>query len=330
MIDTPRIKMARILLRLIENPNGITFNELSDSYGIDDRTRRTYIADLKEIPEFLDEYGKSRVEVDGREDTRRVYLKPLNISKGEEGGHVIALYFAISMLRFLQGTELEGKMQKLFANLYKGKNKNLFYNLDKNIYSINEWPKDYSNKSDILKDCMHSMIHRKVLRINYKAANKRTFAQHELKIFTLLQYRSGLYLIGRTEKGDRITIFALERITKTEKTGVTFNYPSNYSPQDYVDGAFGLIRSDGKRYNVVVNFSSQLEDVITSRKWHKTSSVKTLKDGTIQLNMTVSALQQVIPWILSFGNHAKVIKPKELKDAIQAELKGLVASYNLK
>ena len=84
MVDTPRIKMARILLRLLENPNGITFNELSDSYGIDDRTRRTYIADLKEIPEFLDEYGKSRVEVDGREDTRRVYFRPLNILKDDE------------------------------------------------------------------------------------------------------------------------------------------------------------------------------------------------------------------------------------------------------
>ena len=107
MADTPRIKMARILLRLLENPNGITFYELSDSYEIDDRTRRTYIADLKEIPEFLDEYGKSRVEVDGREDTRRVYLRPLNIAKDDEGGHVIALYFAISILMFLKGTELE-------------------------------------------------------------------------------------------------------------------------------------------------------------------------------------------------------------------------------
>jgi predicted DNA-binding transcriptional regulator YafY len=330
MVDTPRIKMARILLRLLENPNGITFNELSDSYGIDDRTRRTYIADLKEIPEFLDEYGKSRVEVDGREDTRRVYLRPLNISKDDEGGHVIALYFAISMLRFLKGTDLEDKMQNLFGNLYKGKNKNLFYNLDKNIYSINEWPKDYSKKANVLKDCLHSMVHRKILRVNYKAVNKRTFAQHELKIYTLLQYRNGLYLIGRTEKGDRITLFALERVTKTEKTGTTFNYPSNYSPQDYVDGAFGLIRSDGKKYNVVVNFSSKLNDVITSRKWHKTSSTKTLKDGTIQLSMTVSALEQVLPWVLSFGNCAKVLKPKELKDSIQVELEGLAASYNLK
>ncbi len=322
--------MARILLRLLENPNGITFHELSDSYGIDDRTRRTYISDLKEIPEFIDEYGRSRVEVDGRECTRRVYLRPLNIAKDDEGGHIIALYIAVSMLRFLKGTDLEGKIQKLFSDLYKGNNKNLFYNLDKNIYSVNEWPKDYSDKSEILRDCIHSMIHRKVLRIYYKAINKRTSSQHELKIYTLLQYRSGLYLIGRTEKGDRITLFALERVTKTKKTSVTFNYPPDYSPQDYVDGAFGIIKGDGKLYNVVVNFSGKLGDIITSRKWHKTSSTKLLKDGTIQLSMTLSSLDQVVPWVLSFGNKAKVIKPKELKHAILGELKGLANSYNLK
>jgi|GEM_PF-3806882 len=330
MTDTPRIKMARIIMRLLENPNGITFHELSNSYGIDDRTRRKYISDLKEIPELIDDQGKSRIEIDGWEKTRRVYLRPFDIEKKDEAGHIVSLYFSISMLRFLKGTELETKMQKLFDNLFKGKNKSLFHNLDKSIYSINEWPKDYSNKADVLRDCIHSLIHRKVLRINYKAMSKREFKSHELKIYTLLQYRNGLYLIGRTEKGTSIMVFALERITKTEKTRETFIYPKNYSPQDYVDGAFGLIRSEGVRFNVVVNFNKELEEVITSRKWHKTSHTKKLKDGTIQLSMTVSALEQVVSWVLSFGKQAKVIRPKELKNAIQDELKGMIDSYSPK
>jgi len=331
MPDTPRIKMARILHRLLHDPNGITYRELYATYNIEsERAVRDYVRELKDIPELFGEDCQTRVEVTGREDARRVFLKPINEEKsGDIAGHIVSIYFAISMLRFLKGTDLEEKMKKLYFSLYKGRDKNLFFNLDKKIYSINEWPKDYRPKAKILKDCLHALIHRKRLNINYKSLNKHSVAEHELQIYTLLQYRNGLYLIGKTEKGDRIMVFALERITKTRGFGKTFNYPSRYSPEDYVDGAFGLIRHAGESHQIVVNFDKVAEEIITSRKWHKTATTRKLKDGTIQLSMTVSALDQVIPWVLSFGQRAKVIKPKELKDRVKEEIKIMSKTYNL-
>lgn len=327
MANSPRIKFTQIVLRLIENPNGILFADLENDYGFSDRTIRNYISDLQQIPELMDRECISRVEVDGWQESRRVYLRAYDRIQDDGAGHIVSLYFAISMLRFLRGTSLEDPIDGLFKNLYQGKNRTLFYKLDKNIYSINEWPKDYSKKSDILRDCIHSLIHRKVLKINYKAAGRHEFKEHHLKIYTLLQYRNGLYLIGKTEKGERITVFALERITRAEKTRETFNYPAGYSPEDYIDGAFGLIRSDDQEFFVVINFDRCLEDVLAARKWHKTASLKKLKNGTLQLSMTVSALQQVVPWVLGFGGLAKVLKPKELKMMVCSEVKALSELY---
>ncbi len=331
MSDTPRIKMARILHRLLHDPNGISYQQLYAVYNIEsERALRDYVKELKEIPELLGEDLQTRVKVTGREDERKVFLQPINEEQsGDITGHIVSIYFAISMLRFLKGTDLEEKMEKLYSSLYVGKDKNLFLNLDKKIYSINEWPKDYRPKAKILKDCLHSLIHRKRLKINYKALNKHAVTEHELQIYTLLQYRNGLYLIGKTEKGDQIMVFALERITKTGEKGKSFNYPSKYSPEDYIDGAFGLIRHKGETHEVVVNFDNSVEEIITSRKWHKTATIKKLKNGTIQLSMTVSALVQVVPWVLGFGQHAKVIKPKELKDRVKEEIKIMVETYNL-
>lgn len=332
MPDTPRIKMARILHRLLHDANGISYRELCDDFNIEsERSLRDYVAELKNIPELFGDDLRTRVEVAGREEERRVFLKPINEEEsGDTAGYIVSIYFAISMLRFLKGTDLEEKMEKLYFSLYKGKDKNLFLNLDKKIYSINEWPKDYRPKAKILKDCLHSLIHRKRLIINYKAINKHSTTEHELQIYTLLQYRNGLYLIGKTEKGDRITVFALERITKTEKTRRTFNYPTRYSPENYIDGAFGLISHAGENHQVVINFSKAVEASIVSRKWHKTATTKKLKDGRIQLSMSVSALDQVVPWVLSFGQHAKVIKPKELKARVAAEINCMLQVYKLK
>ncbi|KMP10571.1 hypothetical protein UZ36_07240 [Candidatus Nitromaritima sp. SCGC AAA799-C22] len=209
MTDTPRIKMARILHRLLHDPNGISYRELYDTYNIEsERALRDYVAELKAIPELFGDDCQTRVEVIGREEERKVFLKPINEEKaGDVTGHIVSIYFAISMLRFLKGTDLEEQMEKLYFSLYKGKDKNLFLNLDKKIYSINEWPKDYRPKARILRDCLHSLIYRKRLKINYKALGKQSVTEHELQIYTLLQYRHGLYLIGKTEKGDRITVF---------------------------------------------------------------------------------------------------------------------------
>lgn len=310
MSDVPRVKMARILHRLLHNANGISYRELYDDFGIGSaRALTDYVAELKTIPELFGDDLETRVDVVGREEERKVYLKPISEEKsGDTAGYIVSIYFAISMLRFLKGTDLEEQMEKLYFSIYKGKDKNLFLNLDKKIYSINEWPKDYRPKAKILKDCLHALIYRKRLKINYKAVSNKTIKEHELQIYTLLQYRNGLYLIGKTEKGERITVFALERITKTEKTKKTFNYPSRYSPENYVDGAFGLIRHEGENHHIVINFSEIVEQNVTSRKWHKTSTTTKLKNGTIQLAMTVSALEQVVPWVLGFGQHAKIIR----------------------
>ena len=330
-LNLPRIMLARIVYRLLHDPYGISYRELRDEFEIlNDRTLRDYVLTLKEIPELFGDDLETRVEVIGREEDRRIILKLINEEKaGNFSSHLVSTYFAISMLQFLKGTDLAEQMEKLYSSLYKEIDQNLFLNLDKKIYSINEWPKDYKPKSNILKDCLNSLIRRKRLKINYKALGKHSVIEHELQIYTLLQYRNGLYLIGKTEKGERISIFSLERITKTETTGKFFNYPSRYNPEDYIDGAFGIIRNEGKSYNVIVNFDKGMNELITARKWHKTATIKILKDGTIQLSMTVSALDQVVPWVLSFGQLAKVLKPQELKDMVKEEIQNMTKTYKL-
>jgi len=329
-MPTPRQKMAQVIYRLLTDPRGLSCKQLQAELGVNDRAFRDFLSELKEIPELFDDNGKTLVEVSGQGDDRRVYLRPVSFEDDNTGGHLISLQFALSMLRFLQGTELEEHLNRLLDTVHKGPGRNTFINLDRKLYSINEWPKDYSKKPKVLRDCIHSLTYGKTLKIHYKAPHKDRPTSHELNIYTLLQYRNGLYLIGKTEKGDTILLFALERITKTEKTGKKFQYPGNYSPANYIDGAFGLIRSTDEKYDVVINFEKGLEEVITARKWHKTAKTKKLRDGTIQLSMTVTALEQVVPWVLSFGSLAKVLKPKELKKTIKEEIRALAKGYNLK
>lgn len=328
MPDTPRMKLARILYALLHRPDGLTCGEIMERYEINDkRTLRDYLRELKDMKELIVD-GEETVRFSGRGADRRVFLRQ-RYTPPADTCHIVALYFALCMMRFLRGTKLEDQAEKLYESLYKGENKNLLRHLEQKIYSINEWPKDYSHHRDIVRRCIEALIYQKRLKISYRRPGGREQSQHELKIYTLVQYRNGLYLLAESDKGKNVTTFAVERIVSVEITGNQFQYPVDFSPQKHLDGAFGIFTSDEKK-NVVVHFDGDVKDNVSARQWHPSQKIEILKNGNLKLTMRVGSLTQVVPWILSYGQLAQVIEPDELKDRIKDDIRGMKKKYRMR
>ena len=49
------------------------------------------------------------------------------------------------------------------------------------------------------------------------------------------------------------------------------------------------------------------------------------KDGEIELTVTLGGLEEIERWILSWGAHARVIEPIELKKLIHSAAQGILA-----
>jgi predicted DNA-binding transcriptional regulator YafY len=52
-----------------------------------------------------------------------------------------------------------------------------------------------------------------------------------------------------------------------------------------------------------------------------------LPKGRLRMKFTLSSLEEVEQWILSFGTHATVIEPRELKGRIQAAAREISQRY---
>ena len=70
---------------------------------------------------------------------------------------------------------------------------------------------------------------------------------HDFEPYTLLMYRGGLYLLGRSHRGAKIVTLAVERIRRAERLPERFEYPKNYSPQQHTEGIFGIIEGPESR-----------------------------------------------------------------------------------
>jgi len=66
---------------------------------------------------------------------------------------------------------------------------------------------------------------------------------------------------------------------------------------------------------------------VRERDWHPTQKIREIKGGGIELEMTLGALEEIERWILSWGDHAKVLSPKALTDSVQKRVRSMQKLY---
>ena len=83
---------------------------------------------------------------------------------------------------------------------------------------------------------------------------------------------------------------------------------------------------------LVARFRSDLRGVpesgaVRERKWHHSQRIKELGNGEIELSLELSSLVEIVPWILSWGEHARAVAPRELVQEVAEVVKELGRVY---
>ena len=67
----------------------------------------------------------------------------------------------------------------------------------------------------------------------------------------------------------------------------------------------------------MVDFDAWAADLIRGRKWHASQRITELPGGTMRLSMRLSSLEEADRWVLNWGTHATVVRPKALVERIR-------------
>jgi predicted DNA-binding transcriptional regulator YafY len=182
--------------------------------------------------------------------------------------------------------------------------------------------KVYKKKRDVL-DGLFTGVLRK-LRVKYQYV--RADGQKRgglLEPYAIVVYRQGLYVLGRPAPGEHdtgngaIRIYAAERFQRAEHLrGHSFEVPEGFSVDKYFHGVFGIFVGNAPT-KVVIDLSKEVRGAIESRVFHPKQRLSRLADGGVRLSFTVPHTAQVVPWVLSWGDHARVVEPAELKAQVE-------------
>jgi len=81
------------------------------------------------------------------------------------------------------------------------------------------------------------------------------------------------------------------------------------------------------KHLVKIRFDAFAARLVRERDWHPSQKFRELRGGEIELEMTLGALEEIERWILSWGEHAKVVGPKILAESVRQRIQRNMKQY---
>ncbi|MFZ4439388.1 MAG: helix-turn-helix transcriptional regulator [Syntrophales bacterium] len=192
---------------------------------------------------------------------------------------------------------------------------------------------DYTPHQESIRALIEAMNAKKICRITYQAIMQKKAKTYHVKPLKIFSYRDTMYLHARLarEPGkvyrtpDFDPLLAIHRFKKVEITERCFEYPTDYDFNEVFDRSFGLVKEDC--FEVEMEFQGWAADYVAERTWSPDQKIAKIDDDKIRITFSASSEVELIAWILSFGEEAKVIQPEWVVEEIIKKLKGTAGLY---
>ena len=193
---------------------------------------------------------------------------------------------------------------------------------------------DYTGHHQTIRRLIKAMDEKRICKITYKrimADRAKTFYIKPLKIFS---QKDTIYLHARMagypgkpyKEPDFDPLLAIHRIKNLELTERSFEFPKDYDFEKFFNQNFGVIKEEV--FKVEMEFTGYATEYVAERIWSPDQELIKKKDGTAKLKFSASSEPELISWVLSFGDEAKVVKPNWLIDKIKQIVISIQSEYS--
>ena len=247
----------------------------------------------------------------------------IEVSEGE----ITALLVAQKALAQYKGTPFERPLQSAFRKLTDGLK-------DRLSFSWHDLEEGISFRSagasaadlELFEAVSRSVLRSVELEFEYRKLNSAGYEQRRVRPYHLGCLENQWYLFAEDLERRQLRTFALPRMRKVSLTNRGFRRPADFSIAQILSGSFGVY-SSGKKQRIRIQFDTFAARLVAERKWHESQRVRESADGSIILELELGGLQEIERWILSWGQHARVLAPKELASQICEEARAIARQY---
>lgn len=317
------VRQWAVLRLLADATEPYSIKQLADQLGVSKATIERDIATLERDFAVIEEsVGKQKKTY--RIDQKIRALETIVFGTTE----LLAIYAAQAMLTSLTGTpiheDLKSVMAKIRGFLSPRHNGGLDA-LSRVFVPHTRGQVDYGRHQEQIDDLVDAIARRRVCKLTYHAAWKKTTRSHVVRPLKLVWHRSSLYLLACVADRNEITTFVVHRIRDLQVADETFAAP-RVDAEAHVSKAFGIFVSD-KEEDVEVVFDAEIAWRVEEHTHHPDEKKERLSDGRLRYTVRSSAQWEIIPWVQSFGALAELVGPVSWRKALCTNAESMVAKY---
>jgi predicted DNA-binding transcriptional regulator YafY len=252
----------------------------------------------------------------------------IEISEGE----LIALYVGQKALTQYKGTSFEGPLSTAFRKITDGLRDTIsmaWTDLDSAISFRNTG----RSMADIhlFEQLSQAVFKQLEIRFEYKKPEGGRYEPRYLQPYHLGCVENLWYLFAFDLDRQQLRTFALPRIRGVRLSKTKFRRPADFSIGRFLGESFGVFSKPTKmKHAIRIRFDAFAAPRIEERQWHPSQKIKHLSrdnGSAIELSLTLGNLEEIERWILSWGTHAEVLAPDELKKNLAKTVATLARTY---
>jgi predicted DNA-binding transcriptional regulator YafY len=179
----------------------------------------------------------------------------------------------------------------------------------------------YLPDAKIFTDLTKAIQNEKVVEFDYKKLDAKAYEKRTVEPWHLACVSGQWYLLGydQTRAARRIFVLARMRDVCSAKRQFSALRPGDADIQKLFQNSFQIWQTeDAKLQQIVLRFSGRAAQLVRERNWHPSQRIQELADGTLELRMTLNALEEIVPWILSWGKECRVLSPPKLQRKVES------------
>ena len=192
---------------------------------------------------------------------------------------------------------------------------------------------DYTPHQETIRRLIEAMEKRKTCQVTYRAIMEKRAKTFYIKPLKIFSHHDTVYLHARMARTpgkpfrepDFDPLLAVHRIKKVELTDRMFKFPADYDFEKVFNRNFGIIKEDS--FEVQAEFTGWAARYVTERIWSPDQKVIEKKRGKIRLIFTASSEPELISWLLSFDDEAKLLKPDWLVEEVRERVNRMAGIY---
>ncbi|QUL98421.1 MAG: transcriptional regulator [Candidatus Fermentithermobacillus carboniphilus] len=310
--------------RLVSQGTYPNCNTLAAHFEVHRRTIERDIERLKYLFGAPIEYDPSHR---GYHYTEQFSLPAMRLREGE----AVALFLGQKFLMECRGTPFEEFIRQAMAKIRMSLPREVEVSLERAInavsFHVDPLRGEEIEVAETYRLLVSAIQQQRTVEMDYYSAGSDTVTRRKVDPYHLRFVDGAWYCIGFCHTRNEVRTFALDRMMNVSMTAHKFDYPEDFSLEDYLASSWIIER--GEPTEVVIEFDAEEAKYVRGRKWHSSQRLEQLEDGSVRLSFFVGGMGEIMRWIMSFGRHARVVKPKELRDRIVRELELALRSYGV-